>query len=86
MVMPSYPATKIDSEIGALIWAYRLKHGFSIAEIARRLDVTHERVRLLERGERRWGAEELIALSNILNFSIDQEFGKKTNKRKTVKP
>lgn len=83
--MPGHPASEIDAEIGRLVRTFRLKKEKTLAEMALAMGISLETLSLLERGLRRWGAEELIALSNLLNFSIDEEFGKQTRKGKKEK-
>lgn len=54
---------------------YRLKHGYSMEEMAEKLDSTKSCVSMVERGSRKLTADMAIKAAEIFDISVDQLLG-----------
>ena len=60
---------------GARLRDYRLKHGYSIEDLAVKLDSTKSCIAMVERGSRKLTADMAIKAAAIFDISVDQLLG-----------
>ena len=60
---------------GARLRDYRLKHGYSIDDLAIKLDSTKSCIAMVERGSRKLTADMAIKAAEIFDISLDQLLG-----------
>lgn len=66
------PSRRLLSELGKRITGLRKRRSWSRLKLARRLGVPRSRVGFWERGEHAPPIESLVALSEVLDISLDE--------------
>ena len=81
----SRATTEVDKRVGQNIRARRKDMHMTLAELAERLNVTHQQLQKYETGQNRVSASMIVDLTEALNVSIEDLFDG-TGRQKGKKP